>query len=274
MVPGSIHQLEEEEDRKLNESFKDPRSIQTLCFWFHQFKVNESKINATIDYARVSAENLHCISLPTNESGLVLNFDLKTPFVGGFQNQFKSVKIVLNPKRIVTYELRMDLKSLQSVEELTRFVQVELKNPTAKLVEHRQEVQDSCALIRASYHYPKYYPKFLRPSFEACEKWEETVIIFKSELPFSNETRQFVSDACGTKGWKEKNGIFTVSRHSKVYNTETETPFTLLHPGDDLFISDLHCSIRTNIKVQKFLSFDGGFSLSSKVDLLPDNESH
>lgn len=30
VVPGSMHQLEEEEDRKLNESFRDPRSTHIL----------------------------------------------------------------------------------------------------------------------------------------------------------------------------------------------------------------------------------------------------
>ena len=119
IVPDSLSQLEDEkEDRKLNESSKESRSIHTICFWFYSFKVKVSKFNATVDQAQVSEEDLHCISLPTNHSGLMLNFDYKDP-----DREFKrSIHFFWNPKSVFTYQLKMDLKDVRLVEELTRFM--------------------------------------------------------------------------------------------------------------------------------------------------------
>ena len=246
IVPGSIHQLEDEDrDPKLNESSKDPRSTQTFCFWFDQFKVNESKTNSILDYARTSEENLHCLSLPANDSGLMLNFE----YLGSLGNFRGSIQLVWNPKTIATHELSMELKNLRSLEELTRFVQVDLKNPTAKLVEHRQrEVLNPCAPSGAWYYYQKIFPK-------TCQEKEETVV-FKSEIPFSNETMNFRSEACKPEEWKEKHGLFTVKAMEPYYLRES-----LLYWRP--YYSLCYCStiqIQTNVRIN--FPVDTEFSLS------------
>ena len=242
VVPGSIRQLEEDkEDRKL-ESSKDPRSTHTLCFWFHQFKVKERKTNSILDYARASSENLHCFSL-VDDTGLMLNFDYKGA-LGEFQ---KSIQLVWNPKMIGTYQLSMTLKNLRSLEELTRFVQVELQNPTAKLVKHHQEVLNPCEPSGAWYYFQKIFPR----SFKTCDQRDE-IVVFQSEIPFSNETMNFRLEACKSHGWKEKNGLFSVV--IKFGWDDNDTP-----PLGELFF---HCSIQIETKVQRNFLVDTELSLS------------
>lgn len=208
--------------------------------------MNESKINATIDYARVSEENLHCITdtvyqPPGQRIWCGAQLRCQNSIRGGVPEISSNHS---ESKKVVTYELKMELENVRSLEEVTRFLQVELQNPSAKLVDHRQgDIREPCEPSGAWFNYQKLFPC----SLKSCKEREESVV-FESEIPFSNETKQLVSDACSTECWKEKNGRFSLSKGGKGY-TEPETSFALLRPGDGLFISDRYCSIRTSIKV-------------------------
>ena len=261
VIPGSIRQLEEDEEgRKLDESSKEFRSTQTLCFWFPKFKVKESKFNSNVEHAQT--ENLHCLSL-ANDTGLMLNLDYNGP-QGNFK---KSIQLVWNPKLNVTYTLVMYLNNVRSLEDLTRFVQVELKNPTAKLVERHQEVvREPCEPSEAySPNLSEHFPSSLEGCNSSTFKARETVV-FESKLPFSNETDQFASEACN--GWEEKNGLFNVNRkeHSLWWSDPGKNK---IMPLAKHWLSDPFCSVLTSIKVQKNFQVDAELSLSFGIDSLP-----
>ena len=190
VVPGSIHQLEEDEDRKLNESFKEPK-IHTACFWFHDFKVKESKFNVTVEHVQASEENLHCLSLPTNNSGLMLNFDYNGPH-GEFK---RSIHFFWNPKTIFTDQLIVDLKNAQSVEEFTKFLRVELRNPKAKIVNRGELYVWSPCIPPGTSFYEKLFHRLI--GYSDCKPTDRPeTVVFESDFEFSNETKQFISESC------------------------------------------------------------------------------
>lgn len=252
LIPGSIRQLEEVEGLKLNESTKELKSTQTACFWFHKFKVNESKINEILEYAKASAENLHCISLPNEDSGLKLSFDYK-----GIR---RSIQIFPNLKTIATFELVMMLKNVQSMENVTRYVQEELKNPTAKLTKRHQEKIVPCV----PYH-PWFYERYLfgRNATECKPNDREETMVFESDSPFSNETEWFAYDACD--GWEEKNGLFGVLRLRRYRGIAMMLPLQWYDSLEDRgwSVTDPVCSVGIKIKMQR-LSVVGELSLSDK----------
>ena len=255
LVPGSIRQLEKgAEDRKLNESLKDPK-IHTACFWFQQFKVKERKFNATVDHVKASEENLHCISLPTNDSGLMLNFDYKDP--PGVGIEFKrSIHFFWNPKTITAYELVMNLKNVRSERELTRFMQDELKNPSAKIVERVKQYTDLCEPPSASF-YQKLLGRTAVSSDCDSEDRPETVV-FESELAFSGETKQFISKVCNTgrrNGW--------LSLKNKLWQRPIADAPVKRNPSlnDSWIASELSCPVEIHRKIPRNFPVNGELSL-------------
>ena len=190
LVPGSIRQLEKgAKDHKLNGSFKEPKT-HTACFWFHDFKVKESKMNETVEHVQASEENLHCLSLPTNNSGLMLNFDYNGPH-GEFK---RSIHFFWNPKTIFTNKLSVPLKNARSVEEFTKFLQVELKNPSARIVSRDEFYYWPCIPPGTSFYGKLFYRLIGALNCKPEERPE--MVMFESDFKFSNETEQFASEAC------------------------------------------------------------------------------
>lgn len=237
LFPGSIRELEEE-GAKLNESSKEPKTTQTVCFWSNKFKVNERKIDAISDYA--SAEDLHCVSLPNKDSGLKLN--LKFPKIQNFQSSQsleRSIQIVLNPKTIATYELVMKLNYLRSVEDAFRFVQDELKNPTANFVQLEEKG------VRPRLCMPWFYEKLFGRYLTGCKTNDRPItIVFGSNSSFSNETMRFASETCN--GWEEKNGLF----RSQKRQIEVVNFIPLMPNGWPL--TNPYCPFAVNIKRPSF----------------------
>ena len=151
-----------------NETFEEsPNYTFMVCILFKNIELVRRKANVKLDiihYFRKDRSDLICFEPLKNDSNLQLNFSSNKMIL----NQ---VYILMNPKLSTVYKLVMILMNPKSRRSLTRFVQIELRNPSASLFRY-------------------YNPRWLKRSEGAA-----VIAEFESNLPFSNETLTWVN-AC------------------------------------------------------------------------------
>lgn len=129
------------------------------------------------------------------------------------------------------YQLVMLLDTVESLDSLTRFVQLELNNPTAKFVEDHLLTSVS-----------------RRENLEETTSWH--AVEFESETPFSNETLQFIEDSCRSPyRW---DGLFDVTDRetlNKMLGQETEDIQTKFSFSP--FWNNEGCPVQTGLKGMK-----------------------
>lgn len=193
VLPGSVRELKEAERNE---------SVSTVCFSLHQFKITESKMNFTdppLDYFPVG-EDLHCITPCNYPSGIWLNFT----YEGSLGKFNQSMIIGLNPKLVIRHKLLLLLRNVQSLEAITRFVQVKLKNKNATFVQrHTFELPGPPTDVWFS-------QKLFFGHSNSDTKDRTDVILFESENEFSPETQTFASESCNDN-YRQKDGLFSVA---------------------------------------------------------------
>lgn len=150
----------------------------------------------------------------------------------------KSIHIVLSsnfPVPRPSYRLVMVLDTVESIDSLTRFVQLDLNNPTARFVEEH---------VLRSVSWKKHIETITHLK----------VVKFESESPFSNKTLQFIQDSCRSSySWT---GLFDVTDR-KVANEILGKDTLILGKGEisknsfSSFWSNSGCPVQTGIQEMK-----------------------
>lgn len=156
----------------------------SACIYSRDLKLQKLDIKReqglNLNYERKSQAEWVCVGPLNHERGLHLN--LNWTALDGSSRTGK-LRLYLNPKVSVTYRLMMVLQNVQSLGALIQFVQVELNNPSARLIQFN-EVPISSS------------PRF-------TENIQTVLLDFESDLPFSNKTLQLIASSCDPNYRKE-----------------------------------------------------------------------
>lgn len=162
----------------LNGTLTPSNPKYSACIYYRHFEfVNvRAKLNLHLDYDRESQIKKLCVTSLHQDRHLAMPLVLGSTKISKILNSKHTINVFFNPKIRVTFRLMMLLQSVKSVEALTRFVQVELNNPTATLTNQHH----------------------MLPMLE-----------FRNDRVFSNETLQLIEDSC--QPHYRNDGLFVVS---------------------------------------------------------------
>lgn len=199
LFPGNLIEIEGANER--NESFKESRDF-TACFTSDKYAVSESKVDPARSMQYIAMDNFYCIYPINEDSTLQLNLESESPNGLTFK---ETIYLLTNTKVKKVHKLVMMVEqdlhnppffSFEGKQAPARLVQVELKNPTAKISGRVHNLND-----RPHFSYAKDGTLILGLTDKAIE--------FESESEFSNETMQFINRTCNSSGWE--NGHFRLA---------------------------------------------------------------
>lgn len=200
---ATIHVLPVHQPKEIGRN----ESASTVCFSFDQFNVTQIRLALTqpaLEYFPDGKE-LHCITPLNYPSNIRLNFDYDGP-LGKFN---QSMVIELNPKLVIRHQLFMLLRNVRSLEDLTRFVQVELENGNASLVNRRTfDLPNSPTGVW--FYYQKLF--FGQSNLNTTDRTE--MVMFDSEQEFSEKTHMFAAESCNDH-YRQKDGLFSVATNKQ-----------------------------------------------------------